>query len=163
MATRTHYTILGVSRHASSEEVRVAYLNLARALHPDRLVDAAPAERRLAERRMREVNESYEVLRDSARRTDYDRALRAEERPARPRPEAQPAPQPDPRPEHVDPDNLEVSPFVAFVLTRGPLIALLLLAAFLFIATAYAGGPSDDDTSVTSFPTTTICVDTASC
>ena len=48
-------------------------------LHPDRLVDASDAERRLAERRMREVNVAWTTLSDPARRTDYDRLLRAQQ------------------------------------------------------------------------------------
>ena len=71
--SRSHYTILGVGPRATSKEIRVAYLNLARALHPDRVRSGSPAEQQLAGRRMREVNEAYEVLKDTARRQAYDR------------------------------------------------------------------------------------------
>ena len=65
---RSHYRILGVADRATTKEIRVAYLNLARALHPDRYTDSPTGEKRLAERRMREVNDSYTVLSDASRR-----------------------------------------------------------------------------------------------
>ncbi len=51
----THYDTLGVASSASSEEIRKAYLRRARALHPDRQHDRAPAEARRAERAMQQV------------------------------------------------------------------------------------------------------------
>lgn len=177
---RSHYTILGVAPRATSKEIRIAYLNLARALHPDRVRSGSPAEQQLAERRMREVNEAYQVLGDATKRQAYDRT-RSTGGPtagtsSTGRPGAAPPPRPRPRPAGSNPerfdadpawrdedgrfghdpdDDVELSPFVAFVMTRGPLIAVLLLAAFLFVATAYAGGGGDDvpiATTTTSAP-----------
>jgi curved DNA-binding protein CbpA len=74
------YRSLGVGPHASAAQIRTAYLNLARLLHPDLFRSAPEGERRLAERRMREVNESYAVLRDPARRSAYDRSRPTSER-----------------------------------------------------------------------------------
>jgi molecular chaperone DnaJ len=69
MATteRDYYELLGVSRDASSEEIKRAFRRLARELHPD--VSQAPD----AEHRFREVVEAYEVLSNSERRELYDR------------------------------------------------------------------------------------------
>src|SRR3954453_17014099 len=72
---RTHYEVLGVSRAASRAELRQAYLDRARLLHPDRHIDAAPRARAEAERGMQEVTEAWRVLGDAGRRRRYDREL----------------------------------------------------------------------------------------
>lgn len=55
------YKILGVSPTASDEEVRKAYLELARKYHPDNYSGSDLAD--LAEEKMKEVNEAYETVR----------------------------------------------------------------------------------------------------
>jgi curved DNA-binding protein len=67
VAFRDYYEVLGVSRDASTEEIRRAYRKLAREYHPD--VNKDPA----AEDRFKEVSEAYEVLRDPEKRERYDR------------------------------------------------------------------------------------------
>src|SRR6185312_4903805 len=64
---RDYYETLGVDRGASEEDVRRAYRKLARENHPD--VNKDPG----AEDRFKEVAEAYEVLRDSDKRSQYDR------------------------------------------------------------------------------------------
>jgi molecular chaperone DnaJ len=64
---RDYYELLGVSRTASSDQIKRAFRSLARELHPD--VSDAPD----AEQRFREVVEAYEVLSNSERRELYDR------------------------------------------------------------------------------------------
>ena len=84
--------MLGVADGASAEQVRSAYLRLAREHHPDYFVDAPASERLAAEQRMRAINEAWSLLRDPARR----RAMEDE----RPRPFRAFAPEdddPDPR------------------------------------------------------------------
>jgi molecular chaperone DnaJ len=66
-AERDYYELLGVSRGASSAEIKRAFRALARELHPD--VSDAPD----AQQRFREVAEAYEVLTDPDRRATYDR------------------------------------------------------------------------------------------
>lgn len=63
------YQTLGLSKGASDAEVKRAYRELARKLHPD-VVDAK--ERAAAESRFKEINEAYGVLSDPAKRAQYD-------------------------------------------------------------------------------------------
>lgn len=71
----THYEVLGVPSDAPPAQVRRAYHDLARALHPDHLQSAPPVDRDRAARRMQEVNEAWRILGDPASRLAYDRAL----------------------------------------------------------------------------------------
>lgn len=71
----THYDVLGVPPTAGSDEIRRAYVGLARRHHPDVVARAAPAARAEAEERMRVANEAWHVLGDAERRRDYDRRL----------------------------------------------------------------------------------------
>jgi molecular chaperone DnaJ len=69
MATRRdYYEILGVQRTADGEEIKRAYRRLAMQYHPDR----NPGDK-TAEAKFREAAEAYEVLRDSDKRSRYDR------------------------------------------------------------------------------------------
>ncbi|MGQ0848593.1 MAG: DnaJ C-terminal domain-containing protein [Actinomycetota bacterium] len=65
---RDYYADLGLSRDASTEDVKRAFRRLAREHHPD----ANPSDPQ-AEARFRRVAEAYEVLSDPARRRSYDR------------------------------------------------------------------------------------------
>lgn len=77
----THYEVLGVAKTAAPDEVRRAYLTLARRHHPDREPDAN--RRKVAEARMREINEAWSVLGDPKRRRRYDATLQTEARATR--------------------------------------------------------------------------------
>lgn len=140
-----------MSPSASTEEVRAAYRALARRLHPDRLGDVSDAERTLADRRMREINESWEVLRDPARRRAYDesRLLRA---PSSPRGAGAPRSGPPTSPVHRasagDEDLVDVMPPMT-ALTAGlfrhlPWVVLVVVFSVIFVLTAYAGGKASD-------------------
>ncbi len=75
----SHYDVLGVPPRATTAEIRVAYRELARVLHPDRVAtgggESADAQRN--GRTMAAVNEAYRVLSDPGRRVVYDRSLDA--------------------------------------------------------------------------------------
>jgi hypothetical protein len=78
----THYETLGVRPDADQATVRAAYLAKARTHHPDRHVDAPPAERARSARTMREVNAAWAVLSDAAARRRYDASLAAARAPS---------------------------------------------------------------------------------
>ena len=68
MDYKDYYKTLGVERKASEDEIRKAYRKLAMQYHPDR----NPNDKQ-AEERFKEINEAYQVLSDSKKRTHYDR------------------------------------------------------------------------------------------
>ncbi len=67
MAKRDYYEVLGLSRGASSDEIKGSFRKLARQYHPD--VNKQPD----AEERFKEINEAYAVLSDDEKRAAYDR------------------------------------------------------------------------------------------
>ena len=56
------YKVLGVSPDASDEDVKKAYLALARKYHPDKYTDTDLAD--LAAEKMKEINAAYEAIRE---------------------------------------------------------------------------------------------------
>jgi len=67
MAKRDYYEVLGVPRDASESDLKAAFRNMARKLHPD--VNSSPD----AEEKFKEINEAYSVLSDPDKRAAYDR------------------------------------------------------------------------------------------
>lgn len=61
------YEVLGVKKGASESDIKSAYRKLAREWHPDVAKDKANAEAKF-----KEINEAYQVLGDSKKRSQYD-------------------------------------------------------------------------------------------
>lgn len=64
---KDYYSILGISKSASSDEIKRAFRKLARQYHPD----VNPGDQ-AAEAKFKEISEAYEVLSDSDKRQKYD-------------------------------------------------------------------------------------------
>ena len=65
--SRNYYDVLGIPRHASDNEIRNAYRELAKRYHPD-INPSNPH----AEDLIRSINQAYAVLRDQTKRATYD-------------------------------------------------------------------------------------------
>lgn len=62
------YTLLGISRTASDDDIKKAYRTLAKELHPDRNQDNPKASERFSA-----VTNAYDLLSDKAKRASFDR------------------------------------------------------------------------------------------
>ncbi|HMQ33459.1 MAG TPA: DnaJ domain-containing protein, partial [Chloroflexaceae bacterium] len=91
-----HYSLLGVGRSATADEIKRAYRQQMARFHPDRYAGAPADEQAYASRRAQLINEAYAVLSDFAARTAYNRTLaagpQAAARPAQRPPPAAPTP-----------------------------------------------------------------------
>lgn len=69
MTTRKkdYYEVLGIPRNATGEAIKRAFRKLAMEYHPDKNKEAG------AEARFKEINEAYQVLSDTEKRSQYDR------------------------------------------------------------------------------------------
>lgn len=64
MANKDPYTILGVGRNASADDIKKAYRKLAHQHHPDKSSGD--------EAKFKEVNEAYQILSDPKKRANFD-------------------------------------------------------------------------------------------
>ena len=63
---RDYYDILGVSKGATDEQLKIAFRKKALEYHPDR------NKSKDAEEKFKEINEAYQILSDSEKRGKYD-------------------------------------------------------------------------------------------
>src|SRR3990167_2043228 len=64
MANKDYYTILGVNKEASPDDIKKAFHRMAHKYHPDKKGGD--------EAKFKEVNEAYQILSDRKRRAEYD-------------------------------------------------------------------------------------------
>lgn len=69
------YDILGVSKTATSSEIKKAYKSLVKKYHPD----VFEGNKDLAESKIKEINDAYDTLSDPVLREEYDRSLEVPE------------------------------------------------------------------------------------
>ncbi len=67
MDFKDYYSILGVSKSATEDEIKKAYRKLAQKYHPDKNKGDSTAEEKF-----KDISEAYEVLKDSDKRRKYD-------------------------------------------------------------------------------------------
>jgi molecular chaperone DnaJ len=63
-----YYELLGVNRTASADDIKKAFRKLAMQHHPDRNPDSKESEKRF-----KDVNHAYDILKDPEKRAAYDR------------------------------------------------------------------------------------------
>lgn len=68
MEKQDYYDLLGISKSAKQDEIKKAYRKLAMKYHPDK----NPGDKE-AEKKFKEINEAYDVLKDDQKRAAYDR------------------------------------------------------------------------------------------
>lgn len=68
----SHYEILGVSKEATTEEIKKAYKKKALKCHPDKTGSLSETARALAVEEFKKINNAHEILTDSTRRKAYD-------------------------------------------------------------------------------------------
>jgi curved DNA-binding protein len=64
---KDYYSVLGINKSATSDEIKKAFRKLAVKYHPDRNPD-----NKAAEEKFKEISEAYEVLGDTEKRKKYD-------------------------------------------------------------------------------------------
>lgn len=133
-----------------------AYTDLAMRFHPDRHAESPPEARARAEFQMREVNAAWEVLRNPARRADYDARLRGDTpvweaggarakrtAPVSPR-VADLQPKPPPGTEVAPPTSWPVGPIIVV----GIVLAVVALGFAAWATTSSSDGDGDVDVKV---------------
>jgi molecular chaperone DnaJ len=66
--SQDYYELLGVARTASADDIKKAFRKLAMQHHPDRNQDDKDAEKKF-----KEINHAYDILKDPEKRAAYDR------------------------------------------------------------------------------------------
>ena len=72
---KNYYEILEVSSKASIEVIEKAYKTLAKKYHPDSNKSQSLEEKKIKEKKMKEINEAYAVLSNDFLKEQYDREL----------------------------------------------------------------------------------------
>ena len=73
---QNYYEILGVERNASASAIQIAFFQLAKRWHPDRLGPEHADVRDTATRVFSRMSEAHNMLSDSQKRTEYDELIK---------------------------------------------------------------------------------------
>lgn len=73
MADKDYYSILGINKSASADEIKSAYRRMAKKYHPDVYATAGEDKKKEAEAKFKEVQHAYDVLSDPQKKAAYDR------------------------------------------------------------------------------------------
>eukprot|EP01084_Bolivina_argentea_P236014 396974_1 len=68
MSNKDYYTILGIKKNATPQEIKKAYRKLAMKWHPDRNLN----NKTKAESKFKEIGQAYSILSDETKRKNYD-------------------------------------------------------------------------------------------
>ena len=72
MSAPNYYTVLGVTKTASDDDIKKAYRKLAKDNHPDRMANAPEEVKTTAAAKFAEISKAYETLTDPEKRRQYD-------------------------------------------------------------------------------------------
>ncbi len=61
-AAKDPYTVLGVDKNASQEDIKKAYRQLVNKYHPDKVAHLGDEFQKLADRRFKEIQQAYQIL-----------------------------------------------------------------------------------------------------
>lgn len=70
-----YYEILKVSKNASIDDIKSSYKSLVKKYHPD----LYPGDKTFAEKKIKQINEAYEILSNEEKRKEYDDYLNSKE------------------------------------------------------------------------------------
>jgi len=68
-ARKDFYSILGVKRNATEQEIKKAFRKLSKKFHPDRV---AEKDKKMAQEKFADISEAYQTLKDPKKREVYD-------------------------------------------------------------------------------------------
>ena len=68
-----YYQILNLSQNASQQQIKSSYKKLVKQYHPDLYV----GDKEFAEQKIKEINESYDILSNSEKKAEYDAYLKS--------------------------------------------------------------------------------------
>ena len=69
---KDYYKILGIPHNATEKDIRKAYRKKAMKWHPDRHTTKSEAEKKIAEKNFKDINEANDALSDPQKRARYD-------------------------------------------------------------------------------------------
>lgn len=101
---KDYYEILEVNEKASSEIIEKAYKTLVKKYHPDLY---STVEKKEAEKKLKDINEAYQILSDSFLKSQYDLELQKEKN----RKQEQEKKQTDKNPQHEEDEQEKESRF----------------------------------------------------